>query len=224
MIRPMREKFKQLIRTPWVIFVIAAVASLPFCAVSGIIGRTGWFSQIFAIVTVFYYYNATGFSLNRRLAAVLSIGLAVLLVAHCFVTLRQQYVMGRELMSMIDLYRRSPDGVVYMDYIRDSEQHPFALRKARGVHDPEETYYIETITRYYGSEDRPLVVVPEAIEKIPAAEIAGIEPVGDCFVSDSYVGERDGYVVVPFTKEGRRLYLYRPHEIDPDNPTFNPLR
>lgn len=224
MIKPMRDNFKQLIRTPWVIFVVAAVASLPFCAVSGIIGRTGWFSQIFAVIAVFYYYNATGLRVNRRLAAGLSVVLVVLIASHCAVALRQQYIMGRELATMIELYRQSPDGVVYMDYTPDSAQHPWALRKARGVHDPEESYYIETISRYYGSSERPLVVVPKALESIPAYEIEGTISVGNCLVTDAYAGERDGYVVVPFTKDGRQLYLYRPHEIDPDSPTFIPFR
>lgn len=224
MIKPMRDNFKQLIRTPWVIFVVAAVASLPFCAVSGIIGRTGWFSQIFAVIAVFYYYNATGLRVNRRLAAVLSVVLIMLIASHCAVALRQQYIMGRELATMIELYRQSPDGVVYMDYTPDSAQHPWALRKARGVHDPEESYYIETISHYYGSPQRPLVIVPKALECIPASEIEGTISVGNCLISDAYTGERDGYVVVPFTKDGRQLYLYRPHEIDPDSPAFIPFR
>lgn len=223
-IRSMRAKMLSLARTPWVIFVVASIVSLAFCAVSGIIGRTGWFSQIFAIIAVLYYYNETGLRISRRVAAVISVVLIVVLTGHFAMLLRQQYVMGRELKTAIAEYQKSPDGVVYMDYTRDSRQHPWVLRKARGVPDPSATemYYINSITEYYGDESRPFVVIPKAVERMPASDLKGIVPVGDGFyITDNRNGiDTDRYDTVSFRKDGVELFLLSPREIDPDSPDY----
>lgn len=225
MIRPMRENMLRLARTPWVIFVVASVASLAFCAVSGIIGRTGWFSQIFAVIAIFYYYNETGLRISRKVAAIISVALIVVLAVHFAVLIRQQYEMGCEMKIAIAEYQKSTDGVVYMDYTRDSQQHPWALRKARGVPDPYEEYYIQSITEYYGDVNRPFVVVPKGVEQMAASDIKGIVPIGDGFyVADKVDGvDVTDYVIVPFCKEGVKLFLLSPREIDPDNPEFYSL-
>ena len=223
-IRSMRAKMLSLVRTPWVIFVVASIVSSAFCAVSGIIGRTGWFSQIFAIIAVLYYYNETGLRISRRVAAVISGVLIVVLGSHFAILLRQQYVMGRELKTAIAEYQKSSDGVVYMDYTRDSQQHPWVLRKARGVPDPSamERYYINSITEYYGDESRPFVVVPKAVEQMPVSELKGIVPIGNGFyVTDNLNGiDTDRYDTVPFRKDGVKLFLLSSREIDPDNPDY----
>lgn len=243
MIRSMRENMLRLARTPWVIFVVASIVSLAFCAVSGIIGRTGWFSQLFAVIAVFYYYNAVGLRVRRSYAAVVASVVLMVLAVHYAELLRQQYVMGSELKMAIAEYQKSTDGVVYLDYTRDSQQRPWALRKARGIPDPSATemYYINSITKYYG-EGRPFMVLPKTLERVDAREISGIMNLGnEYYVTDRVLasgwdtlradasdvalyfprwGRRDGYAVVPFYKDSRRLYLLSPREIDPDSPEF----
>lgn len=222
MIRSMRENILRLIRTPWVIFVVASVVSLVFCSISGIIGRTGWFSQIFAVIAIFYYYNETGLRISRKVAVAISTVLIVVLAVHFAVLLRQQYVMGCELKTAIAEYRESTDGVVYMDYTRDSQQHPLALRKARGVPDPHEGYFINSITNFYGSEEHPFVVVPTAVKQLSASDVKGVVNLGNGFcISDSNVGiDESDYVVVPFRKDGATMFLLSPRELDPDNPDY----
>ncbi len=242
-IKPMRENMLRLARTPWIVFVVASIVSLAFCAVSGIIGRTGWFSQLFAVIAVFYYYNAVGLRIRRSFAAVVTSVVLMALVVHYAELLRQQHVMGNELKTALDKYEQSPDGVIYMDYTRDSQQRPWALRKARGIPDPSATemYYINSITKYYG-EGRQFIVLPKTLERVDAREISGIMNLGnEYYVTDRALasgwdtlradasdvalyfpqwGRRDGYAVVPFYKDSRRLYLLSPREIDPDSPEF----
>lgn len=153
-------------RTPWIIFAIAAIASMCFSAMSGIVGRSGWFAQVFAIIAIFRWITSHDYKINRIAGGVISTILIAAITFHYIEIARWQMKLGEEVESVAQMYSESNNGQVYFDATRDNELPWWTLKKTRGVPDADDLYLITTFSQFYGTNDYPLVLLPTEVLEI----------------------------------------------------------
>lgn len=227
-----RHKLLQLARSPWVIFVVAAIASSIFSAVSGIVGRSGWFAQIFALIAIAELAdtlksNSKTTFLSDVVAVILTSALIVQLCAMAYFQRR----CNNELEQVLESYKASDDGVVYCDVTIDSDKPLWLMHKTMSVPDADDLWVNHTIDHVYGNDDKQIRILPTVIrdlEILPEEKNVTVY-VGDSFVTSEYPQEsrtlpsgltlcnRDGreFVILQYRKSGRTLYYLTPRDIDP---------
>lgn len=160
-----RDVLKQLLPTPWSVFVMMALMSLPIVVVGGIVGRSGFFGQVSAIIAM--YMLAARIWPRRDAATKTSVALAVLLsvavAVHYIEFVRYQTRLNTEVHEALAQYRSSVDGAVYLDYTSDPDMPWYLLRKTRGVPDEDDFYLCTNLTQYAGAHSRPFTVLPTAV-------------------------------------------------------------
>jgi hypothetical protein len=213
--------------TPWVIFVVAAIASMCFSAVSGIVGRSGWFAQVYALIAFYRWADMHDLRISRWNSRVLNVVLALVMVVHyAGMAYYQAVVAGPQLRECMALSERNENGNVYLDALTDRDMPWWLLHKCRTVPDADDTYLCLMLTRQYSDKAHPIKILPTQVKRINAAEVKGeIALDRGNFVTDKVPNgtnermwlARDGehYVVVPFVKDGVQLYLITPHDLDP---------
>lgn len=230
-----RRELKERAKTPWVVFAVASVGAFLFSAVSGIVGRSGWFASLYALIALFMWGNMSDWRLSGAVGNVAAILLAGLIAVHYFEFAKWQVRLGNEAKRLIDLYARSQSGNVYMDTTPDTDVPVWVLGKTRGVPDADDYYQKICFDGYFGGGDKKLVVLPVEIKGIrPDAVGNGImlgngdrvtrelpentyrhkisREAGELLLHNE--GERE-YVVTPFSYYGARLYHITPRIIDP---------
>lgn len=230
-----RRELSERLKTPWLVFVLASVGSFIFSAVSGIVGRSGWFVTLYALIALFMWGNMSEWRLSRAVGYVVSIFLAALIAIHYFEFAKWQVRVGQEVEKLIELYAESPSGNVYMDVTPDTDVPVWVLGKTRGVPDADDYYQKVCFDGYFGGGDKKLAVLPVEIKGIaPYAFSEGItlqngdmvtktlptkvrkhvisRESGELLLLDN---EEKEYVVTPFTHEGMTLYHITPRVIDP---------
>lgn len=231
-----RDRLVSACRTCWVVFPVAALASSVVCAAGGIVGRSGWFAEIYALIAVFTWPGWNGVRVGRVCgnAVVWCVTLAV--CAHFLYFMVWQVKMGGEHSDVIDMYRRSDDGQVYYDATRDDDAPWWLLNRARGVPDADDVYQNYTIALYYGDAGRRLAVLPSCLEglspgTVPDGGMAldggdmvvwrrpeGTRTVtyygGKAWIDIADIGGVE-YVVVPFRSGGSDLYYVTRRVLDP---------
>lgn len=143
-IAPWRKKIIEAGHTSWIIFVVAAAVSLCFSAVSGIVGRSGWFAQIFALIAIVKWCNDHDYKFNRIAGGAVSTLLIITMAFHMIEVTRWQIKVGNETESVTRLYKNSPDGLVFFDATRDNQLPWWNLNKNRGVPDADDLYLLST--------------------------------------------------------------------------------
>lgn len=217
-------RLAEMMRRQWVVYAVAAIISMGFSAVGGIVGRSGWFAQIFALIALFQWARECDWRINRKVAALASAWLLVAIVAHYAELTRWQLKTSSELRKAISLYEESPDGTVYMDFTPHDRFPWWVLHKNRGVPDADDSYILQTITQFHGDESRPMRILPSAVEQLDARSVKGDMRIGNGWVSrekpdtdENGIFDRNGqqYVSVPFRKNGIQLYFLTPRYLDP---------
>lgn len=220
------RRLREAVHTPWVIFAVAAVISLIPSVGGGIVGRSGWFAQTFALIAFYRWGVMCGWHIRPLPARILSSVLSVLILLHLAEVARWQRVSGTELTDSISTYAADPSQPVYMDYTRQDAQPIWVLNKTRGVIDPTETYLLDMMARYDGDSIHPYRVLPTAVRAMATDTLSGPAPVGgDSYIAPSMPGGcgPDGiltlhgvrYISVPFTKDGRSLWFITPLYLHP---------
>lgn len=237
---PWRKKIIAAAHTPWIIFVVASIASMCFSAVSGIIGRSGWFAQVFALIAIVKWANDHNFRINRILGGILSTTLIAAIVMHLVEVTRWQVKVGKEVEIVTEMYKKSSRGQVFFDATWDNQLPWWNLNKNRGVPDADDLYLLATFSDYYGKSGNPLVVLPSEVSNIDFSNMADNEEVrltngdiikvGKINSGTTYQSERENisiylindegkdWVVTPFELEryeGVQLNHYTPCVIDP---------
>lgn len=170
-----RRRLVSAARSSWSIFVVSAVVSACFSAVSGIVGRSGWFASLMALIALAQWVRMRGWHINRALGAVISTVLSVIIPVHLVAVDDMQSKMNKELGLALAQYSHKPDEPVYMDY------HPWdagmwiTLAKVRGVPECYESYILKQYAMQYASENASLMVVlPREVENISTDTIVKV--------------------------------------------------
>lgn len=234
------HRLAEMMKSSWTIYAVAAIVSMCISALGGIVGRSGWFAQTFALIAFFQWGVENHARISRRVGIALSVVSVAVVTFHLVDVVRWQRVTGRELERCLAVYEANPSQPVYMDFTGDERQPWWVLHKTRGVPDADDRYIIETITHLHGDSIHPLVVLPTALRGMDFSTLRGTRQVTQPYtayntlppstVPPSYVAavmptDTDDrmfcrlngttYVVVPFRKEGRQLYFLTPREQDP---------
>ena len=209
-------------------------------AVSGIIGRSGWFAQTFALIAIVKWANDHNYKINRIVGGVASTILISAIAFHLVEVTRWQIKVGKEAEDVTSLYQRSTNGQVFYDATRDNQLPWWNLNKNRGVPDADDLYLLATFSTYYSNSGQPLVVLPTEVANIDFSNFAdndelhlsngdiikaGKTSTGTIFQSERenisiYLINKDGkdWVITPFTLEkynGLQLNHYTPCVLDP---------
>lgn len=235
-----RNKILEAARTPWIIFAVAAIASMCFSAMSGIIGRSGWFAQVFALIAMVQWCNDHNYKINRMVGGILSAVLIAAIVIHLVEVTRWQVKVGKEVDVVARNYATSESGIVCFDATRDNQLPWWTLNKNRGVPDADDLYLLATFSRYYGVNGAPLVLLPSEVANIDFYNVADgddvrlsnsdIIKIGKISIGNTYQSERENisisiiekdgieWVVTPFSLEkceGVQLNHFTPRIVDP---------
>lgn len=213
---------------------VAAVCSLPIIAAGGIIGRSGFFAQIFALIAILQYLHPwTYIRVPRKVAAVGAAAITLLVVAQMValcVIHRDAYMAGCRIYSE---YARSADGIVYCDQPDESQRPLWAWSRVRNLH-IDDDFTVYALQRRY-NHSHPLVLLPECARGIDlnsldstaevrlssAGTIVGAIPAG-AIMPDSthwtrptvgYTADRS-HIIMPIPRPGRPdLYYIAPRII-----------
>ncbi len=231
-----RHELMSRIRTPWMIFALASFGAFLFSAVSGIVGRSGWFATLYALVALFMWGNMSGCRIKAWMGGVLSFMLAAFLTVHYFEFVKWQIRVGKEAGELVDLYSDSASGIVYLDTTADTDVPLWVLSKTRGVPDADDYYQKLCFDGYYGGGKKKLVVLPSDVKDMKPDEIGeGItlrngDRITAALPSDVYthfisrengelllMDDDDGrkWVVTPFDIGNANLYHITPRIMDP---------
>lgn len=157
----LRYKLWQLARTDWIIYAVAAAVSAAISSFSGIVGRSGFFAQIFALIALVRLCVAFEWKVNRSLAAA---GGAILLAASvaqlCYAAYWQRIV-GGEANDVIRQYSKTGASVAYADIHTQQEMPVLTLGKTRGAPEPHDIWIRTTIRDHYGLPELPVVLPTE---------------------------------------------------------------
>lgn len=200
-----RKAILKAAHTPWIIFAIAAIASMCFSAMSGIVGRSGWFAQVFAIIAIFRWITSHDYNINRITGGIISTILILAIIFHYAETARWQMKLGKEIETVAQMYGESKDGQVYFDATRDNELPWWTLNKTRGVPDADDLYLLLTFSNYYRTEKQDLLILlPTEIINIDFENLReGVKYQGTAKLSNGDIVTTDSVTRIQVLKSGR---------------------
>lgn len=220
-----RQRLRRLFMSDKAVWPIAAMISLPIIAVGGIIGRSGFFSQTFALIAILQYWHPwTRHRVSRGTAAIIAIGLAAITLAQLIglcIYNRQSYFADKEL---LERYATSNDGIVYLDRISDSDVPFWAWSRFRNLH-IDDAFSAYAIQKYFKKENN-LVLLPEKARNI---NLDSIDKTSTIHLSDNEIitGTRPDNMIMPdtshwtkptigYTADGTKIVMPIPRQGQPD--------
>ena len=225
-----RRKFLSLCRSPWIVLVVAALCSMLFVAVGGVVGRSGLFSQMYALIAlgilVRKLVGEEFLSVSGVPVRLVSVLLFLVMAAHEVGVCSYQVEGNRELRYCRRLYERSSDGVIFASPRQRDEFPWWTLRKNKACIDNDDFWLVDVYDLRLGEGHRHYRILPETLENPRdgdyrlAAKAAGgwiddrkPEEVGP---DNILVCDGSQYTVVDFTSiSGRTLYYISPRILDP---------
>ena len=228
-----RELLRRLVFSPYIILITAAVASAVIAVASGIVGRSGWFAEIYALIVIFRVCSDC-FPAGIRTGRIVAACVAVALTAQTAFVAAWQYVLGREYATFENLYTSSGEDIVYMDFTPHDSLPRLLLGRYRGVPDADDVYILHSLVGYLRPGAPLPVILPHAAQGIDLATVTDtILSDGDIICDRLPAGvaegstlregvplglfEKDGcqWVARPFCAGGRTLYLLSRRVLDP---------
>lgn len=144
-----REKVVALMRTPFCVLFLATCASMCIVAAGGILWRSGFFAQVFALLAFGWWLRPKAHRLPRAAAATISTVLVGAVMFHFGAFCLYQTKMNAELSEALCRYAANPSESVVMPYHNEPDVPWHVLRKTRGVPDTDDFYILSTITDNY---------------------------------------------------------------------------
>lgn len=226
-----KDLIKKLFNGPFCIFFVASIISAFFSGVSGIIGRSGWFAQIYSLICIIFILRNLSINFPKKLIFIVG-PFFLFIILFCYISVFVwQIKRWREFNNVITQYEMSEDGTVYADYTDDNEIPLYTLGITNGVPDPDDFYSIETIEKYKGNGKKYLVL-PKAIEFWDGKLEETYLNVGKGYVTNFDPSERkifydNGdrqvgiynvsgkiFIVTEFFKNGNLYYFSQPLDLD----------
>lgn len=203
-----RRVIGKVLRSPLSILLWATIVSSIVCLSGGIVGRSGWFASIYAIIVIFTILS----HYTHRSMKGLAVALSIVTIAQLAVTDWWQYILGSQQKEFVERFKSSPDGVVFMDALRDDAAPWVTLGKVRGAPDADDYYHLKNYTDYYRTDYRWPVLLPVDAERyLPLANNQSIKLSNSDILTDSLPSDavafppmNDGHnTIYRFTRDGR---------------------
>ncbi len=235
-----------LTNSNFILFFTAALISCIFSTISGIPGRSGFFTQIFSVIAIFILIN-TNFKFSRnRFTKFTTMIICSAVILHCCGFAFYQTITGKELKQAISEYSQSEDGIIYMDYTRDNEIPLWTLHKVIGVPDDDDLWIRFSIEKFHSDCNKKMIILPKSFNPIVTSScdvdikhnnflltthkpnnidtVITAEKLKLLLVDNenlktttSQLSKYDRYVVTPFEKDSISMYFISPLDIDPGN-------
>lgn len=226
-----RVSWREMLASREGVWCIASLVSVVFMLYAGKGGRAGWFAQTYALIAIFSILKDSQIRIGRLTNIGIDVFLFLCLLFHFSELTIWQKKLGTEARWAIERYKASDDGIIFLDFIDDSQTPWYLLRKTHGVPDADDSYYLDRFRMHYG-EGKRFIVLPEAAEKLDWQHFSGTLHLGNSVLTDRKLATYTDYVVdiyprqiiriagiemieVPFSKSGRRLYYYTPVDRNP---------
>lgn len=220
-----RRRLAQLAHTPWLIFAVGAVAAMTVSGMSGVVGRSGWFAQTYAMIALAQW----ALSYKARPGLVAAVTVCTLLLCATFFQLGSvlyyQRIVGRQTIRAQEIYAADPSKPVYMDYMHDKEVPWWVLKKTKGMIDEDDFYPLEMQMKYRGQRRYPFIVLPVAVGDTDFTRATFPVEFKEGFVmlnEQGYHGQNlpvvisgEQWMCVPFTQDGMELLFYTERDLDP---------
>lgn len=225
-----RKEIHSLCNTPWLVLSVASICSMMFVAVGGVVGRSGLFSQIYALIAIgIFVRHSVGdsrLSIRRFPFRLISVLLFLVMAAHESGVCAYQILGNKQLKQCRDLYQQSVDGVIYASPMQRNEFPWWTLRKNKACIDNDDYWLIDVYDLRLGAPDKHYRLLPEALRnfdyknsRVDYKDISGwvVNRRPDDVDSDNII-IHDGkqFTVVEFcSTSGDALFYISPRIIDP---------
>lgn len=210
-----RKHLAQMLKSPYAALAVAALLSGIISVMSGIVGRSGWFAQLFALVVVArMMQDAVTVRRLRRLAGAVVGGAAV---TWLVLVTGLQMKASAEYREFLTAYSTSENGVVRMSQL--DERLPWWLTgHVRTIPAPDDIYLLKTIRDYY----RPFAELPLVISSTSGIVADSVPQKASTLNLDRekvemmvYCVDGKEMVVRPFSEDGHRRYYYAERRFTP---------
>lgn len=206
-----RPILKLLIKSEWLVFVVAAICSTGFMLLGQYGGRTGWFAQTFALIALFQIVSRLKIKIPLKVEMPISLLLAACVIFHYSAVAYWQIKVGTEANKAIEMLKESSNGIIFMDYHNEPDLPWYLLSKTHGVPDADDSYYIYRVGLHHGNGNK-LIILPLAAKHLDWENYSGISYYGDIILSDRMLPDRYEDVIVDIfprvmTKIGGREYI-----------------
>ncbi|MDE5785496.1 MAG: hypothetical protein K2H98_03100, partial [Duncaniella sp.] len=208
--RRVRSSYSTLMDSPACIWAIAAILALAPVAAGGIVGRSGWFSQAYALIFLCYWMRTCdirvrpGFAAGA--AAVAWIAAAVQSVATVVVAVD----FNRRMTDIDRAYLESADGIVFADDVDYLTDPWWTLQRID--HRTQDLYYERKAFADFHHKDRLPVILPREAEMLDFTMPVDVTfPSCAAIKSDRpTVNDCETAVILPFRRDGYDFYLLLP--------------
>lgn len=222
-----RKVVSAAFKTETVVLFVAAIVSAVIALASGIVGRSGWFAEIYAVLFIFSIINKYRYE-NRALSYIIYI----LLLIQTVQVIQWQYKLGREAERVESLYKMSDNNVIYFDATADTDVPWWVLGRFKGVADADDVYLLSTLAKYYHPGSPIPVILPAEIKDMKIDGDTTLLASGSFITKDApkdvqtymprekigiMLYNRDGeqWVVQEFEKDGQTLFYHTRRILDP---------
>lgn len=242
-----RGAVRAMLASPVLILVVATLPALVISLRSGIVGRSGWFASLYALIALTDLLRRLDIRVRPALSRAAAVALALPVVAHyagCVVWQHRRYA---DFLRFEKAYENSSDGVVALDHIRDTQLPRWTLNRTRGIPDPDDVYQLEMFAQSHRRRTPfPVVLPADALTRLPAPGTTTVLQSGDMLADRLPAGAvphpmrpgrpqlyiyraADGelWTAQTFMRDDRTLYHLAPLILDPgdrlEGPVFAPL-
>ena len=223
-----RGEVRKKLSSPILIWVVAAFVSTCIVALGGIIGRSGWFAQMFALIAFGQWFAGTRLVLRRGFAAVLTTLLTAAIVCHYLAAIHSQRKAYQEYHAAIEAFKTSADGTVFQDVTPRVDYPWYVLMKVFGAPSLDDVYPMQMASKAWRGGKVPFNVIPTQAKSLMPFSGKRIHLSNGMVLSDRmpreardtiaggfgrrYLGDS---LCIPFTYEGRGYVLTVPPTKDP---------
>ena len=159
-----RHAFVARLRSPWVVWLVAACVSTALAAFGGIIGRSGWFAQMFALIAFGQWFAVNTRRLPRPMSFALPVVFAGAVVFHYLAFIHWQKIVYNEAHEITEAYTVSSDGTVFADVTPRTEVPWYVLLKVYGAPSPNNVYALYRASETYHATKIPLNIIPTQVK------------------------------------------------------------
>ncbi len=225
-----RRYVRRKITGEWGVLLACGVVSGIIAVACETPGRTGVLAESCSIVVLVMMILDLRLMVSRSVAAAVSCLALTWIVCHYAVTIAEQRKLGQEYGAMLEAYKASPDGIVYLDFTDRYDVSPLTLYRVKGVPDADDSWPLHSVSVAYGVPEKKPVVLPfffkGRLETMTDSVTDGhttvysVKPAG-CVVTEDdvhlqyYPGPAPRAIVHTRMANGREIWVASPRVRDP---------
>ena len=224
-----REEVGKLLHTPWAVFAVGALTGMLFVVVGGVVGRSGFFSQTYALIALAIMSRKLFFRSNGRentACHIAAVAIFLATAAHEIGVCAYQMEGNRQLKECLSLYRQSADGVVFASPMQRNQFPWWTLYKNKACIDNDDFWYKKTYDMRHGHNEKHYRLLPVYLKDFKMKEGAESMVLDNGYVTTQQpastnedniisVGSTQYTVVEFLSEDGDSLYYVSPRIVDP---------